>query len=109
MAQPSSFRVRRGTSEQWIAVNPILGSGEPGYETDTGRCKFGDGVTTWYYLDYIVPQDEVRQMIEDAVSNPAPEDAVTHEHLTDHVNSLTPHPVYDDGPSFILLYENAKV
>lgn len=26
-----------------------------------------------------------------------------------HINSPTPHPVYDDGPSFELLYQNAKV
>ena len=29
--------------------------------------------------------------------------------LDDHINSETPHPVYDDGPSFLLLYQNAKV
>lgn len=29
--------------------------------------------------------------------------------LIDHVDSPTPHPVYDDGPSLALLYENAKV
>jgi hypothetical protein len=29
--------------------------------------------------------------------------------LNEHVNSETPHPVYDDGPSLALLYENAKV
>ena len=26
-----------------------------------------------------------------------------------HVNSPTPHPAYDDGPSLMLLYQNAKV
>lgn len=31
------------------------------------------------------------------------------EMFDDHINSLTPHPVYDDGPSLFLLYENAKV
>jgi hypothetical protein len=34
---------------------------------------------------------------------PIPED------LSEHVNSETPHPIYDDGPSLVLLYENAKV
>lgn len=29
--------------------------------------------------------------------------------LPQHVNSETPHPVYDDGPSLTLLYANAKV
>lgn len=31
------------------------------------------------------------------------------EALLTHVNDETPHPVYDDGPSLVLLYENAKV
>jgi len=29
--------------------------------------------------------------------------------LDDHRNDRSPHPVYDDGPSFLLLYMNAKV
>lgn len=29
--------------------------------------------------------------------------------LAEHINSPTPHPAYDDGPSFLLLYNNAKV
>lgn len=29
--------------------------------------------------------------------------------LDEHVNSPSPHPVYDDGPSFLLSYQNAKV
>lgn len=29
--------------------------------------------------------------------------------LAEHILDETPHPVYDDGPSFALLYQNAKV
>lgn len=29
--------------------------------------------------------------------------------VTAHISSTSPHPIYDDGPSFILLYQNAKV
>lgn len=29
--------------------------------------------------------------------------------LEEHINSDLPHPVYDDGPSLALIYENAKV
>jgi hypothetical protein len=44
-------------------------------------------------------------------SGPPGEDAdgVSHEEFDDHVNSEIPHPVYDDGASFTLLYLNAKV
>lgn len=31
------------------------------------------------------------------------------EALQEHVDSPTPHPAYDDAPSFVLLYQNAKV
>lgn len=44
---------RRGTAVQWTSANPVLGSGEPGYETDTGKLKVGNGVDTWSLLSYI--------------------------------------------------------
>lgn len=44
---------RRGTALQWTSANPILGNGEPGYETDTGRLKVGTGVDAWSVLPYI--------------------------------------------------------
>jgi hypothetical protein len=44
---------RRGTAAQWTSANPILGNGEPGYETDTGRLKVGNGTDTWSILSYI--------------------------------------------------------
>lgn len=38
---------RRGTAAEWTTANPVLAAGEIGYETDTGKFKFGDGVNTW--------------------------------------------------------------
>jgi|GEM_PF-2883123 len=46
------IQVRRGAAEKWTAVNPILASGEIGYETDTGLWKFGDGTSFWNNLAY---------------------------------------------------------
>lgn len=89
------FKLRRGTSSEWIAKNPVLAAGEPGVETDTCKLKVGDGVSKWTVLGYIS---------SDSSGSPAIEDLIT-----DHVQSETPHPVYDDGPSLVLLYENAKV
>ena len=43
---------RQGTAAQWAAANPILGEGERGYETDTGREKTGDGTTAYNSLPY---------------------------------------------------------
>lgn len=47
------FQVRRGTAAEWVAVNPILSAGEPGYETDTNFLKIGDGITSWSSLAYL--------------------------------------------------------
>jgi len=46
------IQVRRGTAAQWLAANPVLASGEPGLETDTGKGKYGDGVKIWTLLPY---------------------------------------------------------
>ena len=47
-----SLRFRRGTAAAAAANNPLLLSGEPGFETDTGKVKIGDGVTLWNALPY---------------------------------------------------------
>ena len=46
--------LRRDTAANWSANNPVLASGEPGYETDTYRMKIGDGTTQWLSLPYYV-------------------------------------------------------
>jgi len=51
--QQVTFEFRRGTAAQWVAANPTLSSGEPGYETDTGNLKIGNGSTSWTGLGYI--------------------------------------------------------
>jgi len=48
----TKIQLRRGTSSEWSVNNPILASGEPGVETDTGKFKLGDGTTTWNALTY---------------------------------------------------------
>ena len=39
--------LRRDSSENWAASNTVLMAGEPGYVTNTGELKIGDGVTVW--------------------------------------------------------------
>ena len=48
----SKLQFRRDTAMTWRALNPVLASGEPGYETDTDKCKIGDGSTAWNDLPY---------------------------------------------------------
>jgi len=43
---------RRGAASLWTSTNPVLAIGEPGYETDTGKFKVGDGSSTWTALSY---------------------------------------------------------
>jgi hypothetical protein len=46
------IQTRRDTAANWTSVDPILASGEMGYETDTGKVKYGDGSTVWSGLSY---------------------------------------------------------
>ena len=49
---PIQIQYRRGTAAEWTSANPLLAAGEPGYETDTGKFKVGDGSTYWTSLGY---------------------------------------------------------
>jgi len=48
------FQFKRATAAQWTSSNPILSAGEPGFETDTGKFKIGNGSSTWTSLSYTV-------------------------------------------------------
>ena len=52
MAVVTQIQVRRDTAANWTSTNPTLGSGEWGFETDTGKVKIGDGSTAWASLAY---------------------------------------------------------
>lgn len=63
----TKIQVRRGTASAWTTANPVLSSGEPGYETDTGKMKFGDGSTAWSGLPYFVPTNMISEIAQDAL------------------------------------------
>lgn len=44
--------LRSGKATDWTTNNPVLLSGEIGYESDTGLLKIGDGVKAWKELSY---------------------------------------------------------
>ena len=50
----TTLQFRRGKAATWAAKNPILSSGEPGFEKDTYKLKIGDGVTPWNELKYFL-------------------------------------------------------
>jgi hypothetical protein len=41
MPRKNNIQIRKGTSSDWNSVNPVLASGEPGFETDSNRLKIG--------------------------------------------------------------------
>lgn len=53
MSTPYRFQLRRGTSTEWAAANPVLLEGEPGLDIDVGSIKYGDGVTAWDGLPFV--------------------------------------------------------
>jgi hypothetical protein len=50
---PYRILLRRDLSANWNYNNPVLMLGEPGFESDTGRLKIGDGQSQWSALDYV--------------------------------------------------------
>ena len=55
----TTIKLRRGTSAEWTASNPVLADGEPGFEKDTGQYKLGNGVSTWSQLPYFQSVDKL--------------------------------------------------
>lgn len=91
------IEARGATTAEWAVSTRILRKHELAREVladGTSKIKFGDGVSSWSELPYF-----------QGSSGGGPSD----EELLEHIQSLTPHPAYDDAPSFELLYENAKV
>ena len=50
MARNHQIQIRKGTATQWSTTNPILVSGEPGFDTTNNLLKIGDGTSTWSSL-----------------------------------------------------------
>lgn len=90
---------RRGTSAQWLAVNPILSSSEIGFETDTGHFKIGNGYSRWADLSYITgapPPANVSMSLDQLTDVVAPETTPKDNLLgTTEVGVWSPVPISD--------------
>lgn len=53
MAVNDLITFRKGIASQWISANPVLASGEPGYDLTNSILKIGDGVSNWTSLSGI--------------------------------------------------------
>ena len=65
------FKLRNGTAAEWTAANPTLLQGEIGVETDTRKCKIGDGSTAWaglsYYIDGVAIRGQCSKMTDGTI------------------------------------------
>lgn len=52
MPAMTKIQVRRGTSTQWSAANPVLAPGELGYDITLDDYKMGNGTNTWSQLPF---------------------------------------------------------
>jgi hypothetical protein len=68
MSRETNIQIRRGNASRWADVNPILDSGEMGYESDTGRFKIGDGDISWNLLDYAAPHN-LSELLDVSIEN----------------------------------------
>jgi hypothetical protein len=44
------IQIRKGSFSEWSSTDPVLGNGEPGFDTSHGVLKIGDGVNNWSSL-----------------------------------------------------------
>lgn len=49
------FKIGRDTASNWTANDAVLLDGEPGYEDDTGKIKYGNGEQAYHELPYAWP------------------------------------------------------
>ena len=65
------IQIRRDTALNWYNANPVLYSGEFGYETDTKKLKIGTG-SNWNSIDYFVYEDTKLTNLNDVtITSPA--------------------------------------
>ena len=54
--------IRRDTSSNWSSNNPILASGEIGFDTTVGKHKIGDGIHHWNELSYFILETDLQSI-----------------------------------------------
>lgn len=51
------INLRRGTFSEWTTTNPVLSSGEPGYDLTNSILKIGDNTNTWLDLPLVASSE----------------------------------------------------
>ena len=63
-----TWQMRRNTAALAAASNPVLAAGEPGFETDTGKIKIGNGTRTWNTLPAYDPASQIPSLLNRVLS-----------------------------------------
>ena len=53
----TTLKLKRGLLMRWEMTNPILAAGEPGWASDVGILKIGDGEHSWTELPALMGVD----------------------------------------------------
>ena len=57
----SKVLFRKDSSANWSTHNPILGNGEPAWDSTVNRFKIGNGTNAWSDLDWAAPNPSIYQ------------------------------------------------
>lgn len=71
MAVNDLITFRKGIASEWISVNPVLASGEPGYDLTNSILKIGDGVSNWVALSGIGSSSSLTSIAPGSLSSPS--------------------------------------
>lgn len=74
---------RRDTTENWLKYNPVLASGEFGYDISKKKYKIGDGVTKWSDLQF----SYIGEVTEENGEILKYYKVATEEFVTEHISS----------------------
>ena len=62
------LKLKRGLLMRWEMQNPVLAAGEPGWASDAGILKIGDGIHPWTELPALMGVDLNEEDIQNAVN-----------------------------------------
>lgn len=68
MPAQTVIKLRRDTAANWASTNPVLATGEPGLETDSGLVKYGNGTSAWADLHY-APTSTIKTRVHNATGS----------------------------------------
>jgi len=66
MNSPAIIRQRRDSASAWTSANPILHSGQLGFELDTRKLKIGNGEDEWNDLPYVGTPLDATYLVKDS-------------------------------------------